>query len=158
MRGSPWMAAAVAASMLAVTPRAHAEAPTASASTSGEDDDGGTSIPGVVLMVVGGAAAAAGATILIVGAITDEPPAQEVGIDVGLGGVRGRAGQIDDGPGDLPALGGALLGGGALVHAIGIGLVLTASWDDDDEPRREPATAHVQPVVSPGFTGFRGTF
>jgi len=58
----------------------------------------------------------------------------------------------------LMLLGGALLGGGALVHAIGIGLVLTASWDDDDEPRREAPRAHVAPVVSPGFTGLRGTF
>ena len=137
--------------------RAHAEPPP-SAPAAESEDGGGTSVPGLVLMVVGGAAALTGATILIVGAITDEPPAQEVGIDVGLGGVRGRAGQIDEGPGDLPALGGALLGGGAIVHAIGIGLVLTASWDDDDEPRREAPRAHVAPVVSPGFTGLRGTF
>lgn len=155
MSGTSWLAAAVAASILVATPRAHAEPPP---TTAAAEDDGGTSVPGLVLMVVGGAAALTGATILIVGAATDEPPAQEVGIDVGLGGVRGRAGQIDDGPGDLPALGGALLGGGAIVHAIGIGLVLTASWDTDDEPRREPPRAHVAPVVSPGFTGLRGTF
>jgi hypothetical protein len=144
MTARSFLAAALAATLITPTGSALAEQPQPAVAAPAPDEgegDGirGAAVPGLVLAIVGGAAALAGGGILLVGS-TSQP----------------------EDPGDVPALGGALLGGGAVVHALGIGLFFAGSWSDEDDPpsraaARAPA-ARVQPVVSPGFTGLCGTF
>jgi hypothetical protein len=104
-------------------------------------------------MVVGGVAAGVGATVLLVEAASPDPEPLDGGLDPGLGGARGRAGQL---PlvvsSDATAVGAVLLGAGTLVHLVGI--VFAFGSEGDDAPPR----ATITPLLGPTSAGLRGTF
>ena len=109
-------------------------------------------------MVVGGSAFAVGATLLVVDATKEPEEPVDDGLDPGLGGARGRAGQVPlDDDDTLPIVGATLLGVGALVHLIGVVLVF---GEDEGEGEAPPAAsaARIEPLVGPGFGGLRGSF
>lgn len=117
--------------------------------------DGGD-VVGVALMIIGAGAAGVGATLLVIEASSDEASRDEAGADAGLEGVRGRSAQETEGDGEvLPAVGVGLLVGGAVVHLIG---VIIAFGGHDGDETRPAATARIEPLVGPTFTGVRGAF
>jgi len=109
-------------------------------------------------MIVGGAVVAVGATLLILDAARTQPDPLDVGLDPGLGGARGRAGQLvlESEEAFMP-FSALMLGGGALLQLVGI--ILVFGGDDGGQPDSKPAkAATVEPLVGPGFGGVRGSF
>ncbi len=145
------MVGLVAAAMGASSPASAAEPEAASTEVDGE----GVSVPGVVLAVAGACIAGAGATLLVVDAAKADEEAIDEGADPGLEGSRGRAGQLPAEEDEtLSTVGAVMLGGGALLHLVGIVIVFSGG---DDDPA-EPAQAKIEPFVAPGFGGLRGAF
>jgi len=111
-------------------------------------------------MIVGGAITLVGATMLVIDASRSDPEPLDRGLDPGLGGVRGRAGQLaPEDPHEFSPVSAILLGSGALIHVVGVALVFS-SKDDDDDARPTPAApaATVEPILAPGYGGLRGSF
>lgn len=169
MTRSHAVAAALLAAIVATSGVARAEPPASpsapeAATTAPADTDAnastesdGASVPGIVLMIVGGVAVAAGATLAIADALREPPTTYERGLDPGVGGARGRAGQLPvvESSAMGPA-GAVLLGAGALVHVIGVALVF--GGDSGGEASPKPARASVEPVIGPGYGGLQGSF
>lgn len=122
-----------------------------------EEDTDAVSVPGVTLMIVGGGVALVGATLLVIDASRSDPEPFERGLDPGLGGVRGRAGQLAlDDEAVFSPVSAILLGGGALVHLVGVAIVFSGGDAGDDAPPAQ--AARIEPVLAPGYGGVRGSF
>ncbi|HVY44896.1 MAG TPA: hypothetical protein VHB21_03415 [Minicystis sp.] len=155
------MAVALAAALSAPAARADEPAPAPSSAPApapkkADDAHAGRRTAGIVLVSIAGGSLGVGTTLLLADVLTASTPIAPAGLDPGIGGGRGRAGEATAGDAHLKAkIGAVLVGAGALVLPVGI-VLLTLPRDDAKEEQK-PA-ARVEPIVGPAFGGLRVVF